>query len=267
MGRLKAVYKGQAQTVFSPELWGDFPLDEILWDANIGFGFHDDFTAFGTFAAGAVGHWSGPWNGFGSTGATIVDADIVGGGITMGSDGDNEGASISTIAKPYQISADLGQLCFEARIQTSTIADTKHGIFVGLIDTAAMSATVPIAADGTLADENLVGFFRAEGDGDKISFVYKANGVTAVTLIDALVVPVANTFLNLGFRFDPHDGNKLKVFVDNVKHATTKVIPDDSGSDFPADVRMGMVAAVLNATASTPGTSTADSMGCYQLRT
>lgn len=244
----------------SPGLWGDFPFDDILAGVTPGYARHIDFnrTKLSTNINAAEAYWADGLKAFGSDGATVSAVDAIGGGVTIGSDGDNEGASFGMATYPFQISRSHKTLVFEASVKTSTITDTKHGFFLGLIDSSALSATVPIAAAGTLADENLVGFHRLEGDGDYVDTVYKANGVTQVTVQSDAQVLVADTWIKLGFKYEPQNTNGsyiLTFYADNLPLTTTYQVASADGTDFPNDVRLGFVFAVLNATASTPGTS------------
>lgn len=243
---------------YSPGLWNDAPSIQALRNnPTLGWFFDLDCGAFRTAANvnAAEAYWAQGCKVFGSDGAVIAAADERGGAITLSSDGDNEGVSIGQMIYPFQIDRALGKVWFECRLKTSTIADTKHGFFVGLIDSSALSATVPIAANGTLADENFVGFHRLEGDGDYVDTVYKADGVTQVTVASDAQVLVADTYIKLGFKFDPSD-NVLRFFVNGTQLTTTKTIPTADGTDFPNDVRLGFVFALLNATGTTPGSTT-----------
>lgn len=246
----------------SSSIWRtNFAYEDIVMGNVPGVAHHFDFTNFRTSSDvnAAVANWQNGLEVFGSGGAPVATLDEIGGGTTISSDGDNEGASIGMMGKPFQISRSYKKLCFEARVKTSTITDTKHGLFLGLIDAAALSATVPIAAAGTLADENFVGFHRLEGDGDAFDTVYKANGVTQVTVGADAVTVVADTWLKLGFVYEPSDSNGvyyLTFYKNGIPLADKKQIPSAAGTDFPNDVRLGFVFALLNATASTPGTST-----------
>jgi hypothetical protein len=61
----------------------------------------------------------------------------------------------------------------------------------------------------------------------------------------------------LGFVYEPSDTNGvyyMTFYKNGIPLADKKQIPSAAGTDFPNDVRMGFVFAVLNATASTPGT-------------
>lgn len=269
---------GAAQTDrgWSRGVWHDCPIQAIRDGELPGEIFEFDFNTLPKTPATAEGNF-GLFSQFSDTGGTITaDAD---GGWALGSDGDNEGASIRARAVPFRISRSYKKLWFEAMVKTTTIADTKHGIFCGLIQDVALTATVPITAAGALADTNLVGFQRLEGDGDFFDTVYKADGVTAVTVGTDAQAIVADTLVKLGMKFTPEtdpiiqDPNfsslgkfNLKFFGNGLPLSSYKQIPSAAGSDFPNDINMGFVFAVLNATASTPGTSTIMRARVVQLR-
>ena len=256
-------YDSGTRRKFSPGLWGNCPWDGIKSGIVNGIAFDDDFEGGPIVAAGAQAAY-GHYYGFASTGGSVVDAAEQFGALTFSSDNDDEGASIALQVACLQITQNGGDLWFEARFKTSTITDTKHGIFVGLIDAATLGATVPIAADGTLADENLVGFWRLEGDGDKMDTYYKADSVTAVAVQADAVTLVAATYKLVGMRYVKSE-KKLYFFDDGVALATTKTIPNAAGTDFPADVILRPVFAVLNATNTTPGNSSLDWWGFAQV--
>jgi hypothetical protein len=258
----------------SPQIWGG-AYDPIPWESTRngevdGSTFFIDFDGFKTSANinAAEAYWDAGLKAFGDNGGFITAVDQIGGAVKLGSDGDNEGASIAQMEQPFQISRSYGNLSFEARIKASTIADTKNGFFIGLADSTALTATVPITAAGAIADLNIVGFHRLEGDGDQLDCIYKANGVTQVTVqTDALgVAPlssalVADTYVKVGMRYYPNHYQLgkywLAFFIDNIYVAGVQVASAD-GTDFPNDVRLGFVFATLNATASTPGDNTID---------
>lgn len=260
-----AIYTGVKTGVGpTPAIWYDCPWSAIDSNPELGFRLYDDFVAFAPTAAAATG--CGRYQAWGSTGLTFSPAGILGGGVTFGSDGDNEGAGIGTWGNPFKIYSGGPQFWFEASLATSTIADTKHGIFLGLLDsTAVLSATVPIAADGTLADKNLIGFWRLEGDGDKVDTYYKANGQTAVPVGADAVTLVADTFVKLGMRFKD---DVLTFYADGTALADTitKTVIQASAASLPDGTCMGLAFAVLNATATTPGSTTLRWWRAAQLR-
>ena len=261
----KVGYSGDnSQTGPSGAIWKDCPIADIIEDPNIGYYFFDDFLAIPKTPPTTEGNF-GIYKAFSSTGGTIVDGAEVGGSWALGSDGDDEGASIHTGATPFKISLSNAKLWFEARVKSSTIADTKHGFFVGLMDSTALTATVPLTAAGAIADVNIVGFHRLEGDGDKLDTIYKADGVTQVTVQTDEVTLVADTYKKVGFVWNTANG-KMEFYDDGVLQSTTYTMVSGAGTDFPNDITMGLVFAVLNATGSTPGTAEIDWWRCAQLR-
>ena len=263
---------------YSGSIWGDCPVEALRSGQRQGFVWEKRFTSIPITPPTTEGNWM-DMAMFSSTGGTAAgDTTEIGGGCAIGSDGDNEGVGMRTVVVPAKIILTGGDFWFEARILTSTITDAKHNIFLGLIENVALTATVPITAAGALSDNNMVGFQRPEtarstaGTGGAImNAVYKADGVTAVTVQTDAVTLVASTYTNLGMKFIPkrNFGPKgapgyLYWYQDGAVVAS-KAIPTAAGTDFPNDVNMGFVFAVLNATATTPGTSTIKHVRMAQL--
>jgi hypothetical protein len=128
----------------------------------------------------------------------------------------------------------------------------------------ALTATSPITALGAIADINIVGFHRLEGDGDMFDTVYKADGVAQVTVQADAITLAADTWVKVGIVFNPLN-NELSFYRNGVKLSGTKIIPSVAGTDFPNDVRLGLVIALLNATGTTPGSSEIDWWRAAQL--
>jgi hypothetical protein len=247
----------------SPGLWADCPLEEIN-RFGIGYEVYEQFTMFTPKAAGAHAVLGNGFVAFADTGGSIVDALIPGGGLTFSSDGDDEGASLACDQTPFNITQNGGKLWFELAFATSTIANTKHGILAGLMDAQTLTNIVPITAGGAIADINMVGFHRLEADGDKMDTVYKADGITAVTVKADGLTLVADAYMKVGGKYDPST-KLLTYYADGVALPDTKTIPNATGDDFPADVTMGLFFAILNATAITPGNSILRWWRCVQL--
>lgn len=247
----------------SPAIWYDCPWEQIVSGEIDGIAFFDDFvhqevTVPTTDAA------YGRYHGFTSTGGTINAATQTREGkITLGSDGDDEGASIQQLGCVHQIIRGDGPLWFEARVKVNTIAVTQYDAFVGLMEKTVLTATVPITATaGAMADKNFVGFLRpgtsTTGDGSSLKIQYKADGVAAVTLETIAGALVADTYIHLGFKFLPkgfpgfNGDNYLRFFLDNLERtAAALLMPTGAGTDFPNDVLMGLTAGALNTAAVT----------------
>lgn len=227
--------------------WKDCPIGQLLKDPSEGAYVFNDFMDAGANASGLS---------FASTGGTVLDGNIQGGGLVIGSDDDNE-AVVLKAPSAFKISRTSNKFWFEARVKFSNITDSKIGAFIGLMDNTTTTAVLPLADDGSIGDANMVGFWRVEGDGDKLDTEYKANGVTAVNLQADAITTVADTFVKVGMVFTPVD-NLLTFYKDGVALSTTKTIPSAEGTDFPNDVYMGLILAVKNAAGSSPGTVTID---------
>jgi len=189
-----------------------------------------------------------PWMGmrvFTSAGATLLQADEEGGVRTLVEATDNEGLSIAKGIYPFKMIQNAGELVFEARIKRANIT-AVFGFFLGLIEDVAMTATTPIAAAGTLANQNLVGFFQPEDDPDGVDAVHQANDGGVITTIDNAATLVADNYAKLGMVFNRGGDNKLDYYVNAQKGATSVAVPSAAGTTFPNDVRLGWVFALLN---------------------
>jgi len=263
---------------WSGSIWQDCPVTAIRDGQTQGVLWEKTFYGGGPIPDGAEANWMDVV-GWGSTGAAAIglaDNTEIGGGRKFGSDGDNEGAAVRQGLVPFKIILTGGDFWAEWRMLTSTITDAKHDIFCGLFEDIAVDATHPIAADGTLSDNNMVGFQRPEtartvaGTGGAfMSAVYRANGVAAVVVQTDAAPLVAATYTNLGLKFVPkrNIGPGLGYFYwyqDGVKVAQYQVT-STAGNPFPNDLNLGFVFAVLNATGTTPGTSTIKKVRIAQL--
>lgn len=263
---------------YSGTIWADCPWEAIRDGHLQGYAWEKNFD---TIPGGAIPTTEGAFGDlalFSSTGGTATnDTTEIGGGLAIGSDGDNEGVGIRTGLQPVRLSLTNGDFWFEARVLSSTVTDTIHDIFLGLIEGVALTASIPITSSDALADQNLCGFFRgaAAGGGPHMSAVYKANSVTAVTVGSNVVTLAASTYTNLGMKWVPKRqlgpgptsaSGYLYWYQDGVLVATYKMA-SAAGTDFPNDVNMGFVFAVLNSTGTTPGTSSIKHVRMAQLLT
>lgn len=247
--------------------WEDCPLLAITMDPSIGYGIQDDFVDMGlvgTITTIISDAGAGRYLCFGSAGATITPAAALGGGIVLTEATDNESVSITTKQTPFQITAGAGNLWFEASIKTSTITTAEQAFIVGLMDATPQTATVPITATGTIADINMVGFHKQEANTTAFDTSYKANTVTAVEVNSDVGTLAAGTSIKLGMKFETSN-NVLTFYINGVKQAVTKTIPDNTGTDFPADVTLAPVIAMTLAN-SAAETITGNWWKCVQLR-
>lgn len=281
MGNVRTGFENSGR-LHSGNIWKDCPIEDIRNDPTAGFYVFDDFVMAPNSVGTTITTMAGlaGYNAYGGTHATIAALTSPTSGasgelkVYGDTDGDSVSCSVQVPGWPFKISGISGsktkKLWFEARVAVSSIADSNTEAFVGLAEPLSLAAAVPITdTAATLADQNIVGFYRTESDGDKWQFSYKANGVTAVTSHATLATPVASTYMKLGMKFDP-DANTLKVFIDGTETAlTTPIISTQlgatAGTDFPNDVFMSPVLAIRNATGSSPGYLLCDWFACAQL--
>lgn len=271
---------GPAQTERSrsPGLWDDFMYHSLKDGELAGVMIEFDAETMPKTPPTTEGNW-GNFTAFTDTGGFINPGAGQGGEWVFGAAADNAGASFRSRSTPFRLIRSAKQFIFEARVKSSTIADAKNGFFLGLTQDVAFTAVLPIAAAGTLADTNLVGWHKLEVDGDQVDAVYKADGVTQVTVLaDALTTALAaDTYVKLGMKYNPvNDGSiqdpnnagggsyVLGYYVNGLRVAT-KQIPVAAGTDFPNDIGLGVAFAVLNATGTAPGDNTLDWLYAAQM--
>lgn len=237
-------------------------LDALAERPGRTVGIFDDFETFPKTWGTTEGNW-GRYKTFGSSGSASSDGDAVGGVMTLTEATDNESMALMTGATPFQIINTGGLLGFEARIKVSSIADTSHGLIVGLADARTLIVGDPLDTSSVLISTlNFVGWQKLETDGDRMNFTFQENGETQVVVEEDAATLVADTFIKVGFLFDPAK-KLLTHFVDGLASSTTKTVSDTAGDAFPNDVRLGMVLARMSG-ASTPGTQSIDWWKCVQ---
>ena len=232
MANFITMYKDEGPDAAQPSqvIWADCPLLEMMVDGR-GAYFIEDFVSGG----GADGT-SGSFGAFLDAGSTLTYANEVNGALVLTEATNDEAVSIFG-GPAFQITQNGGKFWFEARVKTSNITAAKQAFFVGLMDSTAASEVVPLAADGALADVNCVGFHAEEGNTTAFDTSYKADGVTAVVVNENVGTLAVDTYVKLGMRFDPFDAT-LRFYIDGVEQASSKVIPNATGTDFPANVAM-----------------------------
>lgn len=282
----------------SPSIWGDCPVLDFLEDPSKGMYFFDDFLMAGNMGpnTAAITGSLGAWTCYADIGAAAIQADgqLEGGVLVLGSDGDNEGVTLSSTAGAFRITTTstlaLNQkLWFEARIARSTITATKIDAFVGLCDHTTSSGlavgSIPITTtiDTLSTTPNLLGFFSKGSVGSEWSAAYNLAGGTVVlpTNLTTLMATVAGAaltaaqFVKLGMVFDPNAQPVLissastgqtagltfrpliKFFVNGVPAAAFLTSTNVQGTAFPTGF-MGPCIQVMNDAGSSPGTISID---------
>jgi hypothetical protein len=288
----------------SPAIWGDCPITEIQRDPGKGYTVQDDFQEFPTTPTITSVAALGRYRAFASSGGNVVGGTMEGiatpgGVLKMYSDGDNEGANLSMASCPFQMSGNPtydGKLWFEARVARTSITTLHAGFFVGLGETSLItpSATVPIAADGTLITTTggLIGFYMPEANTTTASTVYEDRTTMATVGSGEVTGIAAATWMKLGFVYDPrlpHSGaaiatddaantNVLISFYLNGKKLTTGIklstwyalsyLNGGAGSytTGPTVGMLGLIAATLNGASQSSDYFYMDWWRCVQLR-
>jgi hypothetical protein len=266
---MQVQYKGlNTNRGLSPNIWANFPLEDAIRQRNH-LWMYDDFNSGGlitspTTEAALVGI---PYIGFGSAGSTITHSNELGGAVVLTEATDNEAVGIKSKVGAFQISANRGDLCFEARVKLSAITDNQIGFMLGLMDDVAMTVTVPLSTANPpiLATTiNFVGFQGPEEDAGGVNSIYQANAVTTVEVQELVHQLVADTYVKLGMRYSRSEA-RLYYYVNGVQQSSYKSsIPDSTGTDFPADVLLAPIF-FQRLGASTSSLSTMDWWACGQV--
>jgi len=253
----------------SPAIWGSCPRADMEYDSNLGFVMKDDFLKYSSTAT-TVLNASGLPTFEGS--CTMTGSTTAGGELVMFLTTSNEEAGLDTgggVSAPFVISDTAGaskKLWYETRIKKSLITNVEN-MFVGLASPGAAVADF-IHDDGDdFSDVAVIGFVQWEADGDAIDFVYQANGQAFATLISGVCVPEADTYVKLGFIYDPEaeSSKRIKVYVDGVEQSTYGTATQIAAATFPDAEPLVPIYAIKGSSGS-DWTVTSDWYECRQLR-
>lgn len=238
----------------SPALWGDLNLR--FTDALQGkcLFFHDDFArpvAVDNTVQAFVGTGESDL-AYCDNGVSIRGLDIASGGLieaqgelqVAGNDADNdEGQIMFGTGKNFWIdnsANNTGELFFEARIKTASIADNGVSLFIGLTSTSPVANALVDDSGAFIASGDFIGFRTLAADGDVLEFVFQAASQTVNTVADAATL-VADDYVKVGFHYRPQavDTNKKIVyFVNGVEQSTGVSTADIDAATFPEAVAL-----------------------------
>jgi hypothetical protein len=243
---------------FSDALWADLP-SEVLYDPAVGVYREEDFINFGQSAlvASNVGWYvgkAGPYKSYEDTGNSVAQDPTALGTLKISIDSDNDETSLQSNAGTGVLgkitSGGNGRkLWFETRIAAGQIV--TQNLFVGLMEEGC-AAVGTIGDTGTLADKDYIGFQVAEGASSTLTFTYKKAGQTAQTPLTNLATLAANTYVNVGFVFDPGIGaaQRIRVYVNGVKQGTYVTAAQIAAATFPSGEEMSFIYAASAAAAT-----------------
>ena len=232
----------------SPIIWADCPTLEIEHDPGRGFHFFDDFT---NFAQHISDQDTQQYASYIDTGVTLTQLPAVINGQMQvaGNDADNDEGILATHGPLVQVStAAPKKLWFECRIKKASIADNAMSVFVGLAFDHGDS--VPLSSANTLVDNtgspgsfSFLGFHNDAANGDAIDFMYRAEGQAQTVGIAGVAVPVADTYVKLGFVYDPNaeNANKVTVYVNGTKSSTYITQTQLEAAVFPDAEPLGLL--------------------------
>ena len=230
----------------SPIIWADCPVSEIT-QKGTGVHYFDDFT---NLSKHITDQDTQQYASYIDTGVTISQLPgVVGGQVQVaGNDADNDEGHLCSHGPVGQIStAAPKKMWFECRIKKASIANNGVSMFVGL--SFDHGSSVPLSSANTLTDDDgdpgafsFLGFHNDAADGDAIDFMYRAEGQAQTVGIAGVAVPVADTFVKLGFVYDPDnvDAEKIAVYVNGVKSTTYITQANLEAATFPDAEPLGL---------------------------
>ena len=264
----KATYGGDvAGRGQSWSIWGNCPSNEIMEDHSVGRFIDDDFLGFNGLVTTNVGKYTGGWQSYETTGASIVPlADATHGRnglIRIGCTGaDNYLAqmvsqgNVGTCAR-IDTSANGGtKLWLETRVRP--LAITGGSWFFGFHTTAAGNGEIITASEAMYTTAvNFVGFWNTVGAA--LQAVYATGAAVTVNTATAKTM-VAGTWYKLGMSYDPDIG--FKWFVDGVQVGTTVAA---SATNFPDALDLAIAYAITTSVGLTTVALDADWVKLVQL--
>ncbi len=254
----------QSSRWFSPNIWGDCPIEAIENGTVIGRFFQDDFTGPcpNTDAGLYEGAGESPGLGYvfyGDTGVTMKAQAGVEEGVleVAANNADNDEGHMSTASPSWNVSdtaADAKKLWFEARVKKASVTDEELGMFIGLgwdhgggVSLAKAECLVndeaDLGADQSGNQYSFLGFHVDLSNADSLDFVYQADSQAQTVKISGLDVLVIDTFVKVGFVYDPDApaSKRIKIFLNNVEQTTYVTATNIAAATFPDAEPMAML--------------------------
>lgn len=245
---LFTIYRGASYRALSPRIWSRFSpyLQTPNGDDGV-FAIGSDLRAFGkTFAvASNVGRYNCEgchYLAYEDTGDAIAQIETDRNGavkITSAATDNNEswlqpGDTKTVMGLISDTAGDDKMLAFEVRAKVGQLTETA--IFWGLSEETLAAADTLVDDTGALASKDFIGFHApAHATECVIDFVWRKAGAAAVVKIDGLATLTADTYVNLGFIYDPRQpaSKRITVYKDNVEQSTYGTATDIAASTFP----------------------------------
>lgn len=222
----------------------------------------DGYTYFNDFlaATAAIVSYSG-------TGCTVGGTpDLAGGGIRISMDGTaNDEASwgpSDANTAPYAINtaSNLGRVAFEIRLRKSLVSNNSLAFVAGLGKRGLVADNLLADSTGALADVDFIGFQVLNAAGGTVNFVYRKTGQTLQTAIAGVATLTADTFVKLGFVYDPRaeTSKRIRVFVNGTESTTYVTGTNIAAATFPLAVALNPVCGAIVGSGAAAATLDAD---------
>lgn len=211
----------------SPLIWDGCPVLNFIMDPTQGWVYFNDFITNGVVLAAnqtVTRLGDGVLACTAATAGTVIttEADAREGEVKLETTTDNEDCIISMLGGVHtsgHVTFEAGkQTWFEARVKNLNITDAKFGVFCGFAEEGLVATTTLIAAAGTMANKDYIGFHSLEADGDTFDTVYNTAAGGGSTLKGDAVTIAADTYTKLGMYCD---GSIIRFYANGVELADT----------------------------------------------
>jgi hypothetical protein len=131
---------------------------------------------------------------------------------------------------------------FECRVKWSSVTNGQLSSAIGLVGPGQVDGDLTADTTGVPnTGDHGIGFNIKADDGNSIDFYYEAASQTRVDLIEGVGVPTADTFIKLGFIYDPSadSAKRITVYVDNVEKTTYVTATQIGTATFPDAETLG----------------------------
>jgi len=245
----------------SEQIWGDLGLWEQKSREGRGTLIFDDFVKWDTSTTNGTSYQNG-WTVVADDGPVLnlVAAPTkptggVGGEfgslLLSGADADNDELYLTSSVTGTHVFIDdeCKKIGFEIRMKKSAVTDAGLTFFAGLASVGAAVAGTLAADAGTLiATKGFIGFNQDDTDGNAVNPVVQAISQTQQTPQATAIPIVADTWIKLGFLYEPGNSrDSLRFFVNGAAQDITKfVFADLDDADFPNDTAMAPLVGFLH---------------------
>jgi hypothetical protein len=223
------------------------------------------FNDFLTATAGLTTH--------AGTGCTVGGTpDLAGGGVRISMDGTandeaNWGPAEANSA-PYAIStaSDVGRVAFEIRLKKSLVSNNSLAFVAGLGKKGLVADALLADSTGALADVDFIGFQVLNAAGGTVNFVYRKTGQALQTAIAGVATMTADTFVKLGFVYEPRaeSSKRIRVLVNGVESTTYVTGTNIAAATFPLAVALNPIVGALVGSGAAAATLDTDWLFVHQ---